>query len=285
MIEGYHIRTMNRRDIELAVDWAADEGWNPGLHDDDCFFAADPGGFLLGVFNGEPIATISCVRYGEHFGFIGFYIVHPDYRGRGFGWRLWQAAMQHLHGRVIGLDGVLAQQDNYRRSGFALAYRNIRYQGVAPDAGPDAPQIVDLLSVPMPQVLACDSACFPAPRPAFLQAWLGAPGHMALGWRAQHDSAALGGYGVLRPCRDGYKIGPLLADTPAIAEQLFHALAARVPRGSAVFLDVPEPHAPAVQLAERHRMTRVFETARMYTGPAPTVAHEKVYGVTSFELG
>ncbi len=31
--------------------------------------------------------------------------------------------------RTIGLDGVLAQQENYRKSGFQLAYRNIRYCG------------------------------------------------------------------------------------------------------------------------------------------------------------
>jgi hypothetical protein len=45
-----------------------------------------------------------------------------------------------LAGCTIGLDGVVAQQGNYLKSGFQLAYRNIRYQGVqtkqtAPPAG------------------------------------------------------------------------------------------------------------------------------------------------------
>lgn len=43
----YLIRTMNREEINLAIAWAALEGWNPGLSDADCFYAADPDGFGL----------------------------------------------------------------------------------------------------------------------------------------------------------------------------------------------------------------------------------------------
>ncbi len=32
-------------------------------------------------------------------------------------------------------------------------------------------------------------------------------------------------------------------------------------------------------------MTSVFETARMYTQHAPEIALDRVFGVTSFELG
>jgi ribosomal protein S18 acetylase RimI-like enzyme len=120
---------MQRAEIDLAVEWAAREGWNPGLQDADAFHAADPEGFLLGALAGEPAAVISAVRYGEGFGFIGFYIVRPDLRGRGYGLTLWNAAMARLAGRNVGLDGVVAQQPNYRKSGFRLAYRNIRHEG------------------------------------------------------------------------------------------------------------------------------------------------------------
>ena len=68
------------------------------------------------------------VSYGESYGFIGFYMVKRTYRNQGFGIPLWNKAMEHLSGRNIGLDGVLAQQDNYKKSGFQLADRNIRYE-------------------------------------------------------------------------------------------------------------------------------------------------------------
>mgnify|MGYP003581476289 CR=1 FL=1 len=75
---SYTIRTMTREEVDIAIDWAAAEAWNPGFYDADCFYAADPNGFLIGLLGDEPIATISVVRYGDSFGFLGFYIVKPE---------------------------------------------------------------------------------------------------------------------------------------------------------------------------------------------------------------
>ncbi len=95
-----------------AVDWAAAEGWNPGLDDLAAFRAADPDGLILGRVGGRPVASISAVRYGERFGFLGFYIVVPEAWGAGHGLAVWQAAMARFGDRIVGLDGVVAQQDN-----------------------------------------------------------------------------------------------------------------------------------------------------------------------------
>src|SRR5690606_9900185 len=103
------IRALTRDEMSLPIEWAALEGWNPGLHDADCFYAADPDGFLVGELDGEPVGCISAVKYGSEFGFIGLYIVRPEFRGRGFGMQLWRAAMERLAGRNVGLDGVVAQ--------------------------------------------------------------------------------------------------------------------------------------------------------------------------------
>jgi GNAT superfamily N-acetyltransferase len=125
------VRNMTEADLALALEWAAAEGWNPGLHDAHCFYAADPQGFFVGERDGLPIGCVSAVRYGSGFGFLGLYIVKAEHRGQGFGLELWRAALDHLGDRVIGLDGVVAQQENYRKSGFRLAFRNIRQQGRA----------------------------------------------------------------------------------------------------------------------------------------------------------
>lgn len=275
-------RPMRRDEIDIAADWAAAEGWNPGQHDATCFHAADAGGFLVGLLGDEPVATISVVRYGPSFGFLGFYIVRPDQRGRGFGLQVWQAGMARLAGRTVGLDGVIAQQDNYRRSGFVLAHRNIRHEGVANgEAGPDA-DIVALATRPWPEVAAFDQRMFGTARDAFLRAWVAQPGTTAL---ALVQGGTLKGYGVIRPCRAGHKIGPLFADSAEAAGRLFAALQARVPRGTPLYLDTPEVNAAAVTLAERHGMHAVFETARMYAGPAPALPLQNIFGITSFELG
>src|ERR1700754_430899 len=146
-MERLNIRAMRADEIALAADWAAAEGWNPGLADAACFATVDAGGFLIGNLAGPPAATVSCVNYDDHFAFLGFYIVRADLRGRGLGLRIWNAAIAHACSRVIGLDGVVAQQENYKKSGFQLAYANIRYGGSV--AAPPAPQgIVALRDVP-----------------------------------------------------------------------------------------------------------------------------------------
>lgn len=280
---NYTIKPMTREDLSLAVDWAAAEGWNPGRHDADCFFATDPSGFLMGWLDEEPIAAISVVKYGSSFGFLGFYIVRPEFRGRGYGWQLWQAGLATLQGRTVGLDGVVDQQRNYLKSGFQLAYRNIRYEGVGDGASaPTDEGVVPLSTLPFDQVLAYDRPCFPEDRAAFLRGWLTQPDSTALGLV---EARSLVGYGVLRPCRQGCKIGPLFADTPAQAESLFLQLKAQVPAGQPFYLDVPEVNAAAVALAQKYGLTSMFETARMYLPSAPDLPGDRIFGVTTFELG
>ena len=87
------IRVMRPEEIALAVDWAAGEGWNPGLGDAACFDTVDGEGFLIGEVEGAAAATISCLNYDERFAFLGFYIVRPDLRGCGYGLRIWNAAI------------------------------------------------------------------------------------------------------------------------------------------------------------------------------------------------
>ncbi len=284
--DRFRIRAMRPEDMALAGDWAAAEGWNPGDADVQCFATVDPQGFLIGELDGAAAATISCVNYDDRFSFLGFYIVRPDLRGRGYGLRIWNAAIAHAGGRTVGLDGVVAQQENYQKSGFALAYPHIRYGGtVAATAVPPA-GVVALTDVAFPLVEADDARVFPAPRTAFLRAWIGTRGHLG---RALMRDGRLVAWGVIRPCRTGHKIGPLVADDRAAAEVVFTALVTAIGGGRGlsdqVFLDVPSVNRDAVALAQGHGLAPVFETARMYTGPIRPLRLERIFGVTTFELG
>lgn len=283
-MSGTAVRALAAAEVGWAIELAAAEGWSPGLHDAACFHAADPGGFLVAERDGQALGCIAAVRHGADFGFIGLYIVRPEFRGQGIGLALWAAGMARLAGRCVGLDGVPAQQANYRRSGFALAWQNLRYQGVAarlPDT--DTPGVcVPLASVDFAALCADDRRCFPAPRAAFLRAWIDQPGATGLAWQVD---GRLVGWGLVRACRSGHKIGPLIADTPAVAAGLARALCAAVPAGDAVVLDVPLPNPGAVALAQRLGLQPVFETARMYTDAPPPLEMDRLYGITSFELG
>ena len=302
------IRRMRRADLDIAIDWAADEGWNPGLADAECYWQTDPHGFFIGEVGGsgemrgcgesgrageagevckngagrQPIAVISALRYGANFGFLGFYMVAAPFRGQGYGIAIWEEGLRHLAGCTIGLDGVVAQQANYQRSGFELAYRNIRFESVGLHTLEINPAILEVRTLPFDLIANYDAPFFPEQRHTFLRAWVSAPHHHAL---CYFEHGTVKGYGVIRRCRTGHKIGPLCADTPDIAEALYDALCARIGAGIPVFLDVPETNPHAVTLAEQHHMKRVFETARMYRGVAPEIDIARLYGVTSFEIG
>ena len=273
------VRNLTGPELTLALGWARDEGWNPGLHDAGSFHAADPDGFLASQHDGVPAAVISLVRYSPDFAFLGLYICRPDLRGRGYGMRVWNAAMESAGTRVIGLDGVPEQQANYARSGFNLAWQNARYRGTGGGSRPDG--LVDLASIPFDKVLAYDAAVFEAERHRVLRVWISQPG--AVGLAAVGDDG-LTGWGLLRQCAEGHKIGPLVANDAATAEGLLDGLLAAVP-GEPVFLDVPLPNEAAVRAATARGMSPVFSTARMYRGAPPQIDLDRVWGITTFELG
>ncbi|MGQ4387332.1 GNAT family N-acetyltransferase [Streptomyces sp. SAS_270] len=267
-------------DWPVISGWAADEGWNPGLSDGPSFFTQDPEGFFLGRIGGEPVSAISVVNYGADYAFLGCYLVRPDLRGRGYGIATWKTGLAHAEGRTVGLDGVVAQQDNYRQSGFELAYRTARFSGTAP-VGETAPGVRPAEAADFEAITAYDSACYPADRPLFVQRWLATPGHRTV---VRHVDGRLTGYGVIRPARDALRIGPLFADTAEDARALFLALTADA-AGSEVAIDIPRTTTAGIALAEEFGLTPSFETARMYTGPVRPFAGERIYGVTTLELG
>lgn len=287
--DGVVVRIMARKELDLAVEWAAGEGWNPGLNDAEVFFQADPEGFMVAEREGELLGSISAVAYGQDYGFMGFYIVRPEYRGQGIGGLMAQTGLTRLAGRIIGLDGVVAQQESYKKAGAELAFQSFRYEavGTGGEGGGGGgyslpPQVVQLSTLDFEQVSAYDQTCFPAERDAFLKAWISQPGGVALGVT---DDGRLKGYGVLRPCSQGHKVGPLFADGPQQAEDLFTALLAHAPQGGQVFLDAPRNNPQASELVKRHDLMPVFETARMYLNGQPQWHAGRVFGITTFELG
>ena len=254
-----------------------------------CFWATDPDAFIAADLDGGLIGGGAITAYEGEFGFMGFFIVRPEFRGQGLGNAIWHARRERLLARLrpgasIGMDGVFAMQDYYAKGGFVFSHRDIRFRAEIPD--PPAPPggadgIVPLAEVPFDQVLAYDRTCFPAPRPAFLTGWIAQPDSLALGCQR---AGQLSGYGVVRRCREGCKIGPLFADDAQAATALLAHLAAFA-AGGPLFLDVPENNPAALDLARQVRMREVFGCARMYLGPPPALAHPRIFGVTTFELG
>jgi GNAT acetyltransferase-like protein/acetyltransferase (GNAT) family protein len=285
--DDYVVRPMTRPEFDMALDWAAAEGWNPGLYDADAYYATDPEGFHVGLLDGEAVGCIAAVKYSPDYAFLGVFIVKRELRGGRFGPPLAAHAAEHVGSAMAGLDGVLEQANRYAHIwGFQDAYHNLRFQGLSRPAGDAEAHISAYTAADLAAVERYDRACFPAPRRAFLERWLQQPeAHALLYADADAGSGDLGGYGMIRRARDGYRIGPLFADDPHKADALFDALVSRVPAGTPVYMDVPQPNTAAMNLVTRRDMKPMFETARMYRGGAPDIDLEKVFGVTTLELG
>jgi len=276
------IAPASAEEFSVAVEWAAAEGWNPGLDDLEVFHKADPNGFLIGRRGGEPVSSISVVRYGTDYGFLGFYIVRPDARGSGAGIATWNAGMAYLQGRCVGLDGVVDQQENYLKSGFVLAGRNIRHTG-RPDAETPQSEIRSVTAPDLNALLSYDRRFFASPRDAFTSGWVIPGGDVPRTALMAVRDGEICGYGVIRACRTGHKIGPLFADDEVTATDLFVSLCRDAK--DEISLDTPQDNPAATGLAARFGLQPVFETARMYKGPAPDLPVASTYGITTFELG
>lgn len=266
-------------EMNFFLDMAKAEGWNPGLDDAVPFYDTDPNGFFIGKIRNKMIGCISAVAYNNHDGFLGFYIIAPQYRGEGYGLQLWNHALSYLGNRSIGLDGVVAQQPNYKKSGFQFHHNNIRYGGKI--RGKASKDLIPINAIPFQTLLDFDTSVFGIERTRFLRSWIAMPNALGLGKVVQNQ---LKGYGIIRKCEIGYKIGPLFADSLSTAREIFSALGQNI-NESDIFLDVVQTNPEAVQLAQENGLKASFETARMYKGTPPPQQSEKIFGITSFELG
>lgn len=280
--QDYRITTMTKDEIPTAIAWAKAQGWNPGLHDGECFYQTDPHGFFAGKLDGKIIAMGSAVIYDDQFAFCGFYVVEPAYRGQGYGLALTKARLAYVGERNAGIDGVIPMIPKYERLGYKLAYNNARYCVRKLSKKPQKnAAIIPLSQVDFAELCAYDRLHFPAPRPTFLNCWIKQKGGKSL---AYVENGQLLGYAVIRPCFEGFKIGPLFANRASIAEELFIHLVDHA-KGQAVYLDIPECNQQAVNLVKRYQLEKVFATARMYLKTNPQVNMDEIYGITTFELG
>ena len=216
---------------------------------------------------------------------MGLFIVHPTYRSSGIGKKLWYQRRDMLLSRLkpgssIGMDGVVGMQAFYARGGFLMQFKSERYQRTG-ELFPADPAVVPISTDHLPEVLPYDTACFGVAREQFLLPWLQLPGSFSF---LYSQNKVIRGFASMRKVIHGYKIGPLFADTPEIAESLYRACLSSAP-GQEIFLDTPVVNTSALRMAKKYGAEYVFECGRMYYGKPPELPIPKIFGVTSFELG
>jgi len=284
-LDNLEIQQLNRNDLNILIDWASKEGWNPGKNDAAVFWNTDPAGFYGFFYEGNLIAAGAVISYSNEFGFMGLFIVKSEFRNSGIGRKLWYARrnilIQRLHKNApIGMDGVVAMQPFYKKGGFTIAFREERYEFVGRKF-PLSEHISTIDWLDFEEIVHYDTSFFGCKRTQFLKGWLYMPESNAIQYKKNNEIV---GYAVLRAADRGYKIGPLFANTAAIAEELFEYCLSMVPN-QPVFLDIPTINEEAVSLVKRYAGQYVFECARMYYGTVPNSNVNGIFGITTFELG
>ena len=283
--ENLIFQKLNFEGLKVLIKWADEEGWNPGLDDADVFWKTDPDGYYGYYYNGKLIAGGSIVSYDKQFGFMGFFIVKPEYRSHGIGRKLWYQRRDTLISRLnkgasIGMDGVIAMQPFYKKGGFEIEFRDERHEKIGEKFDVDK-NISVIEEEDFNSVLAYDKQCFGFPRPQFLIPWLKQSNVKTFKY---FDDTKLSGFAIIRKTNKGYKVCPLFADNAEIAEDLYKACLNSV-IGEPLYLDIPMKNQDAVGLIKKYNTSYVFECARMYYGKPPQMNINKVFGITTFELG
>jgi ribosomal-protein-alanine N-acetyltransferase len=284
---------LEKADLPTVIGWARAERFAPGVGDVAIYRHTDRQGLWVGCLGGRPIGCIAGVRYNAEYGFIGLFLVQPDQRGKGYGRQLWAHALDHLSGlSCIGIEAAPDRVADYAGWGFTAASPTRRWQRVGPagvdssvDGSTESLTLIEGAAIPQRAVQAYDATREPSPRPHFLADWLGHPAGTVLALIDAHG--ACHGFGRIRPCLlhrgEGWRIGPLLADTPALAAQLLNALMAR--HAGVVLIDAPAANPEAGHLLLQLGFAVVAETLRMYRGSLPAVPLGDVYGLACLELG
>jgi hypothetical protein len=284
-LDEISIEKITKNDLITLMDWASQEGWNPGKHDAAVFWHTDPDGFYGVKVGDNLIAGGAIISYEGAFGFMGIFIVNSQYRNLGIGNKLWYKRKNKLISRLkenatIGMDGVLAMQPYYQKGGFELAFRDERYEFYGKNYTYSA-NVSLINNEDFDEILKYDSLHFGFQRTSFLSQWLIIPSSMAIKYKLDDEIL---GYAVIRKVEKGFKIGPLFAQNNTIAEELLKCCLSNSSEDS-VYLDIPTINKNAIKLVEKYEGKYIFECARMYCGKAPNLPIDEIYGITSFELG
>jgi GNAT superfamily N-acetyltransferase len=278
----------DKAEMQMIMAWAEAEKWNPGKYDYEPYFAMNKENYLLLLVDEKPVGSISLVRYSEEFAFIGFFIVLPEYRRQGLGVQLWEEALKRLEKcQTVGLYSVPPQVSRYEASGFKGSHMIERQIGNAPERLEELSSRIKISQNPhsvFKTLCAYDRDNFKYNRQKLLRRMLAMPQTWAL--ISFDKNGKVNGYGLIRPCVEGFRIGPLYANNFNSAKLLFGALLSKIPAESFI-LDMPRNNRFSQIFAAYFRLQHVPEadTMIMFKGEEPEGVNKYCYGVCSLEVG
>ena len=281
----------------IIINAMVKEGWGPGLQDAECFMACDPTAGFVGELNGKPVCCMTMAKYGDSYAFAGSYIVNKEFRGNGHGKKIYDAAMASAkHFPSIGTIAGLNMEEINKSNGFRSLFYGAFFVFNIPttiacfsETSITSPsvKIKRIEEVNKQALFMYDTTVFGFERHAFLSKWLRMTGsHVPV---AIDSEGSIVGYTVARPTfiKGSYKIGPLFADSEAVAEMLlkavFEELLPQEKPAPVVCIDAPTEK--ATKLCERLQGKRSLELVYMVMNDLPDACFDKWFGYTTVQFG
>ena len=289
------INFLENDDIPFVTDLARKEGFAPGIGDLTIYSHTDRQGLWVARLEDDPIGCIAGVRYNSLYGFIGLFLVIEEKRGKGYGLELWKKALNHLEDlSCVGLEAAPNRLNDYSKWGFSCSSKTTRWQWVGSDCLDGEISIIDNFSdinvlqgtsIPSKVVQTYDAKRETSSRPHFLSDWLKHPAGNV--YALVDNNSNCKGFGRIRPCLlksgKGWRVVPLIADTPALAEFLLRKLVEYHP--GIVLLDSPGLNNFSNNLLTKLGFKEYSHTFRMYKGIKPEAQMNEVYALACLELG
>eukprot|EP01031_Cornospumella_fuschlensis_P051237 gene51237-62648_t len=114
---------MNPADIAGGLKLCRKAKWNQLEADWQIFLQHSPGACIVAIFQDQIVGTVTTIRYGHSFSWIGMVLVDPDFRRKGIGQQLLQEALQLLQAEeTVKLDATPAGREVYLKLNFVDEY-------------------------------------------------------------------------------------------------------------------------------------------------------------------
>lgn len=260
-----HLRLMTQADLAFADGLRALVGWNQTLHDWQRFLAHEPTGCFIAEWDGSPAGTATTTCYGTELAWIGMVLVHPDYRRRGIGLALLRHCLNYLRDiPCIKLDATPLGKPLYEQLGFQEEWSLRRWEGIcAIPARPGSTHKIQPWDASLADAVErLDQQAFGVSRRPMRER-LAKESRLAV--MGTGPDGTITGYGMLREGARALYLGPVTAESAAVGTILIAHLAAHAD-GRAIYWDVPDGNAAAVELARSLGLRPQRQLLRMYRG-------------------
>lgn len=289
--KNIYIRSMQKKDFMTLFEWVKKEEWNPGFYDFESYLLVDRDGFRMLWYDDIPVAALASIKYPHSLGYLGLYVVKPEYRGKSLGRYLWDNTIKRMSDcKTVILNAVINQVSNYEAYGFQKASLVNRWHVDASKVLLERKEIsstyVFTQNISISEIADLDylaSGCY---RPQFWKSILASPDSYYL---AVRSVGQLVGFGLALKCVRGYKIAPLYCSSFTIADCLLQKICAilkkiTVNKDNEIQLDSVNFH-KSTSLFEKYGFIKAYNFVMMCRGEEPRINKNILYGINSLEIG